>query len=217
MVAGAVAAFSVVRTALLAFSVPVLTPLIIRFFSLGDEIHVAMGGMTLLFAVLIHVMAFRVNSAAVLSLKHRYENVSLVAYLAAANERAEELNAQLMAEITERKKAQGELQRHRDNLEELVKKFGALPESRVVICMGEGAKLGWDLAFAENPAHAGWRPVASAQRGVIALCCPHPSWFNISGAHASRLLDGFNPEARILKTLQQVRQILDAEHVSDDV
>jgi PAS domain S-box-containing protein len=121
MVAGAVGTSSVIITAFPAFSIPALTPLIIRFFISGDEIHVAMGGMTLLFAVLFHVVALRIHAVSVLSLTLRHKNSSLVSFLAAAKERAEQLNEELRSEINERKKAEEDLHGRRDRLEELVK------------------------------------------------------------------------------------------------
>jgi PAS domain S-box-containing protein len=121
MVAGAAGTFSIVRWAFLSFSIPVLIPLIVRFFSFGDEIHITMGGMLLFFAVLIHATALRVHSMSTLSLKLRHENRSLVAYLASAKEQAEKLNEELRSEIGERKKAEEELQRHQGHLEVLVK------------------------------------------------------------------------------------------------
>ncbi len=121
MVAGAVGTFSIITTAFPAFSIPALAPLIIRFFISGDEIHVAMGGMTLLFAVLFHVVALRIHDVSVLSLTLRHENSSLVSFLAAAKERAEQLNEELRSEIGEREKAEEELHGHRGRLEELVK------------------------------------------------------------------------------------------------
>ncbi len=121
MVAGAAGTLSVIRAAFLSFSIPVLTPLIYRFFSVGDEIHVTMGGMTFFFAVLIHLAALRVHSLSVLSLKLRFANRSLVTYLASAKKRVEKLNEDLRTEVVERKNAEKELQKHRDQLEMLVK------------------------------------------------------------------------------------------------
>jgi two-component system cell cycle sensor histidine kinase/response regulator CckA len=121
MVAGAAATFSTVKQAFLSYSIPVLVPLIFRFFSYGDEIHVTMGGITLLFAVLIHSTAWRVHAGSALSLKLRLQNKNLVSYLASEKERAEKLNEDLRTEIGERKKAEEELQKHRDHLEMLVK------------------------------------------------------------------------------------------------
>ena len=120
MVAGAAGTFSAIRTAFLAFSIPALAPLIIRLFSFGDEIHVTMGGMVLLFAVLVHVMAMKVHTVIHQSLKLRFENSSLVAFLAAAKERADALNEVLRTEITGHNRTEADLARHRDRLEVLV-------------------------------------------------------------------------------------------------
>ncbi len=121
MVAGAAVTFSVIRAAVFSFSVPALAPLVYRFFSCGDEIHITMGGMILLFAVLIHLMALRVHNIAALSLKLHFENKSLLTVLASAKDGAEKLNQELRSEIVVRKKVEEELQKHRDHLEVLVK------------------------------------------------------------------------------------------------
>ncbi len=107
-------------SAFLAYSVPALAPLIIRFFVIGDEIHIAMGGMAGLFWLLMFIVAMRVQFMASLSLRLRFENNSLVSILASAKDRAEKLNQELLSEIEGRKKAQGELQKHREHLKEVV-------------------------------------------------------------------------------------------------
>jgi len=119
MVAGAAGTFPLL-SAFLAYSVPALVPLIIRFFLIGDEIHIAMGGMATLFGSLMFIVAMRVQSMASLSLQLRYENKSLVSVLASAKDRAEKLNKELLIEIEGRKSAQEELQKNREHLEEVV-------------------------------------------------------------------------------------------------
>jgi PAS domain S-box-containing protein len=121
MVAGAAGTYSIILRAFLAFSLPALVPLCISFFIMGDEIHIAMGGMTLLFGLLFLAVAMRVHSTAVMSLRLRCENLNLIAYHAAAKERAEALNEELLSEIAVRKKAEAELLNNREHLEELVK------------------------------------------------------------------------------------------------
>ncbi len=119
MVAGAAGTFSV-ASAFLAYSVPALVPLIIRLFAVGDEIHIAMGGMAVLFGLLMLIVAMRVQSTTSLSLRLRFENNSLVSVLASAKDRAEKLNDELVREMKGREKAQEELQRHHEHLEEVV-------------------------------------------------------------------------------------------------
>jgi CheY-like chemotaxis protein len=61
MIVGAAASFSSLMSAFSAYTVPAGTPLVLRFFSLGDEMHVAMGLMLLLFGILVTETARRVN------------------------------------------------------------------------------------------------------------------------------------------------------------
>ncbi|HUJ18397.1 MAG TPA: PAS domain S-box protein [Nitrospirota bacterium] len=120
MVAGAAGTFSVRMSCFLAYSVPALLPLIIRFFLLGDEIHLAMGGLTVLYVLLIMSVALRVHSMSTTTLKLRFDNGNLVTHLASEKEEAERLNEELVFEIAERKNAEQELNNHRKHLEERV-------------------------------------------------------------------------------------------------
>lgn len=121
MVAGAAGTFSLSFKAFLAFSLPAITPVALCFFRLGDAVHIAMGSLTLLFAVMISSVAMRVHLSWVSSAKLRFENENLVAYLATAKEGADKLNEKLLSEIGEREKAEQALQRHHERLEELVR------------------------------------------------------------------------------------------------
>lgn len=120
MAIGAAGAFSVVMPAFIAYTLPSLAPLIVRFLAAGDEIHMAMGGMSLLFAVLITGIAFRISRVTLASLLLRFEKNSLIVYLSSAKNDLEKLNRELSSEIVERRKAEEELKRHREHLEELV-------------------------------------------------------------------------------------------------
>ncbi len=81
MVAGAAAAFSSRMKSFLAYSVPALSPIVIRFVLARDEIHLAMGGMTLLFGVMMFFVAKRINTVRIASVKLRFQNTDLVSYL----------------------------------------------------------------------------------------------------------------------------------------
>ena len=120
MVAGAAGTFSALRGAFLAFSLPALIPITIKFFSIADDIHIAMGTMILLFAVLMTVTSRRIYQTILVSLKLRLENKNLIQYLTGSKERAESLNIKLQSEIRERKKAEEELKRHQEDLEVLI-------------------------------------------------------------------------------------------------
>ncbi len=107
MVAGAVGVFSAIFSFFLIYSIPALVPITIRFITMGDEIHRAMGTMIALYAVLIFLTAKRVNSSTIelVSLKEKFAD-RLV-------ERTAELdnaNKQLIQEIEEHKQTESELQ-----------------------------------------------------------------------------------------------------------
>ena len=61
MVAGAVGVFSPIMPVFMAFSLPALTPITIRFFLIGDSIHMAMGAMLMLFGALTFATAKRIG------------------------------------------------------------------------------------------------------------------------------------------------------------
>ena len=109
MVAGAAGAFSSIMKAFLAFSVPALSPIIVRFALLGDEFHLAMGGMTLLFGVMMFFIALRIHAVRITSVKLRFENSGLASHLAAEKEKSDELNEKLFFEIRERERIEKEM------------------------------------------------------------------------------------------------------------
>ena len=116
MVAGAAAAFSSIMKAFLAYSVPALGPIILRFALFGDEFHLAMGGMTLLFGVMMFFIATRINTVRMTSVKLRFKNSSLVSYLTAEKEKADKLNEKLLLEIRERERIDEELRNSESRL-----------------------------------------------------------------------------------------------------
>ncbi len=128
MAIGAAGAFSVVMPAFMVYFIPSLAPLIIRFLAAGDEIHLAMGGMLLLFVVLIMGVAFRISKVTLASLLLGFEKNSLVAYLSSAKNDLEKLNQKLSSEIAEHRRTEEELKRHREHLEELVEERTAALE-----------------------------------------------------------------------------------------
>ena len=62
MIAVAVAAYSVILDAFLAYCIPAGIPVIIRFLVIGDEIHLTVGGVVLIFSVLMFFTAKSINS-----------------------------------------------------------------------------------------------------------------------------------------------------------
>ena len=111
MTAGSVAASSAMMAGFLLFAVPALIPLTIRFLSQGDDLHLAMSGMTALYLILLVFIARTMHQTIITSLNLRFENRDLVAYLAAAKGQAEKLNDELTFEISGRKRVQKERER----------------------------------------------------------------------------------------------------------
>jgi len=114
-----VGAFSALRSAFLTFSLPVLLPLIVRFLLVGDYLHIAMGGMTLLFAILTYATSLRIYNHIYTTLKLRFENRNLVKDLETARDRVENANVKLREEIDERKQTECELKLAYDDLKSI--------------------------------------------------------------------------------------------------
>jgi len=89
MAAGAVGLLSSVRTAFLAFFIPTVLPIIVRFFVQGGTIPVAMGFLGLFFAGALLAIARNFHASIVESLNLRFENYELIRSLSFAREQAE--------------------------------------------------------------------------------------------------------------------------------
>jgi len=120
MVAGSVGVFSIVVKAFFAYSIPALLPMVIVFFNLKDEIHIAMSFMIILFWLIMLLTARSLNKTVVTSLGLKHENIELVSELLRKNEEIEgiveertselkDTNKKLIKEIEVRKNAEDAL------------------------------------------------------------------------------------------------------------
>jgi len=107
MVAGAIGAFTAVLPAFYLFSIPALLPICLRFFMLGSDIHIAMGAMVLLFLLINILTATRMHKDILSLLSLRYERSALI--------------ADLQQEVDQRKAAQEDLHRQKEQVESIVK------------------------------------------------------------------------------------------------
>ncbi|HBP87475.1 MAG TPA: hypothetical protein DD706_07245, partial [Nitrospiraceae bacterium] len=73
MIAGATAVHAALPKAFLAYALPTITPLLVRFFLLGDEQHMAMGSMCLLFLTMMFVTLRRNHSVTMASMTFNLE------------------------------------------------------------------------------------------------------------------------------------------------
>ena len=120
MTAGAATAYSPRMTVYLSFALPALVPIIIRLFAIGEDIHIAMGGMGLIFLILMVDSARRMNKTTLKTLVLEIENEELIDRLTVETNYTKNLNKELKSEIVEREKVQGELLEARDFLERRV-------------------------------------------------------------------------------------------------
>ncbi len=105
-VAGAIGAFAAVIGAFYIFSLPALLPLCLRFFMSGSEVHIAMGAMVLLFLMVTILTPTRMHQDVLSLLALRYEKSALV--------------ADLPQEVAQRKAAQENLRRQKEQVEAIV-------------------------------------------------------------------------------------------------
>jgi len=150
MVAGAAAAFSSIMKAFLAYSVPALSPIIVRFVLFGDKFHLAMGGMTFLFGVMMFFIARRINTVRIRSVKLRFENSGLVSYLTAEKEKSDKLNESLLLEIRDRERIEKELRKSEGRLHHLsAELLNAHEKERKLIAHEIHDSIGSSLASAK--------------------------------------------------------------------
>ncbi len=108
MVAGAVGSFTSIIWAFYIFSVPAFLPVIVRFFTIESEIHIAMGFMSLLFFLIMSITAHRTHKDYLRLLALRYENRDLV--------------EGLQQEIVHRKRAEHDLLLKNQQIENIVER-----------------------------------------------------------------------------------------------
>lgn len=103
MVAGAAGAFSSVFPAFVAFSVPALVPLFIRFLTLGSDAYYAMSAMTCLYLVLTLLIARQISITGkeLVEIKEHFADM-----LMGQTAELRDTNEQLKLQIEERKRAE---------------------------------------------------------------------------------------------------------------
>ena len=132
MVSGAIGTFSAVLPVFLAYALPALLPLFIVFLSAGTLIQQTMGGMVLLYLILVSVSAYHLFNKTRTSLMLQFENIDLIHFLEEEKHRADVINKNLKEEVRERKRIEEILKRHRENLEVMIdERTNALKKSNI--------------------------------------------------------------------------------------
>lgn len=139
MVAGAVGVFSPLIPVFLTFSIPALAPITIRFLTFGDALHMAMGAMTVLFALLTFTTAKRINGSIkeLVVLKETFAD-----QLVERTDELQRVNTQLREEIEERKQAEQALANSERRLTDIIE---FLPDPTWVIDT-DGKVIAWNRA-----------------------------------------------------------------------
>ncbi|HIJ57253.1 MAG TPA: PAS domain S-box protein [Deltaproteobacteria bacterium] len=119
LVAGAVGSYSRKSSVIYFFTLPAITPITLKFFSMGDNVHTLVGIMAIIFTIIMVVTAYRISTVAQSSLSHQYKNLGLISSLTAEKKRAEQLNRELEAEIDERLQAQEAMESEKSYIEQL--------------------------------------------------------------------------------------------------
>jgi PAS domain-containing protein len=140
MVAGAVGVFSPMMSVFLSFSIPALMPITVRFFIMGEPIHIAMGSMTTLFAALTFITAKRINNSnkELILLKETFADK-----LKIRTAELEEKNVQLIQEVEERRNAEKALADSEKRLSDIIE---FLPDPTWVIDIS-GKVIAWNQAI----------------------------------------------------------------------
>jgi two-component system, cell cycle sensor histidine kinase and response regulator CckA len=120
MVAGAAGTHSVFMPAFLAFSIPAVLPIMVRFFLLPGEMETAMGFLVLIYIGLMIPIARLINLTILNNFRLRFHNEDLLAVQATAAREAERANLELQREVTERRNIEHALQQSRSELEQRV-------------------------------------------------------------------------------------------------
>ncbi len=102
LTAGAVAAYSVIMGAFLAFSFPALIPSGLYLLSKGEKVEVVIGCGTLMFFGFLLLNALRIHKTLLQGLRLQFENAQLIAHLAKEKDHMKKLNEQLEQRVTER-------------------------------------------------------------------------------------------------------------------
>jgi len=109
MTAGALATLHAIPGAFTAFAIPVLLPMILKFFQAADEMHVIMGIMVSLFLLLLLTNARRQSETLVTTLSLKYQKLDFASRLQRQSETMKILNENLKVQLYEQEKIKNAL------------------------------------------------------------------------------------------------------------
>lgn len=98
-----------VKRVFYAFVFPALLPLIVVLGMQGDPLHILMGVLAVVFAVVILALSTAMKEDVLASTRIKFENADLVARFSAVNQQMQQSNKQLKAEVESQERTQEEL------------------------------------------------------------------------------------------------------------
>ncbi|MCW7755306.1 response regulator [Desulfobotulus sp. H1] len=99
MAAGTTGVYAAVPRMVVAYTLIVLTPVIVRFFMAGTPLHFSAGGLTIVYLLLMMSMTRHLSGALRETFEIRDENRGLIAFLEREKDKVETLNRELAREI----------------------------------------------------------------------------------------------------------------------
>jgi signal transduction histidine kinase/ActR/RegA family two-component response regulator len=108
------------RTAMYLYAVPAIAAAALSMLLAGNQASLLLGVISTLFGLLLLRSGLNFHALLLTSLRLRFENETMARDLSTQKEAAENLNHQLEKEIDQRRRAQWDLEAHRENLEHLV-------------------------------------------------------------------------------------------------
>ncbi|MGB0911344.1 MAG: hybrid sensor histidine kinase/response regulator, partial [Nitrospirales bacterium] len=107
-------------SAFLAYSLPTALPVIVQFLLEGDQFHVAMGMMGVVFLAMMLMTMWRNHSVLLKAMRLQLEKINLITHLSDERDKAKALNYALAEEVKMGQVLERELVQHRAHLEHLV-------------------------------------------------------------------------------------------------
>jgi signal transduction histidine kinase len=121
MASGSISTLSSSRRAYVVFLTLALLPYGVQLVRAGDQLHLAMAGMLVLYLIMMAMIGHRLHLTVTESLRLRFDNVELLQNLTEANERQEAVNRELTIQVAKKHSAQDALQKANAELEQRVK------------------------------------------------------------------------------------------------
>ncbi|MDH5681793.1 MAG: PAS domain-containing protein, partial [Spirochaetota bacterium] len=127
MSVGATSSLSAIHKYYMAFTLPCLLPLGIRFIWMGTEMYMVIGIMNIVFVLMMILLSLRLNKNILETLNLRFEKDLLIADFMEAREQSEILNEELENEVIEKEQVATELEHTTEQLSLLLNALPIVP------------------------------------------------------------------------------------------